>query len=454
MNLRARSYVGAVVVGGAALLGYAFTQPIDWSVVVPIAGLIFLAETALGPLLLRRSGSQTLYMTVVFPIRMAAIVLAGPWSVVLTALVALVAYVRGGRPIVKRVFNAAQFAIAAWLAGIAYTLLGGHVGPVDSETFLGSVLPFAVAALVYYVVNTFLVSVVITLTGPVGYGEFWRQAMRPLTTTYLGYGPVGMLLAVLWSEIGVFAAVIALGPMFIGRWALTQSVAERDVQDSALRTFARAVETKDFYTRGHSERVSKLVGLMGREVGMPEERVALLSYAGLLHDIGKIRVPTHILQKAGPLTRDEFGAIQLHPVYGQAMMRDVSFLDDVLPGILHHHERFDGGGYPMGLAGADIPEFARIISAADALDSMTSTRSYRSATTVEDALAEIRRGAGTQFDPQMVELLDAVVAEHGWQPYDAPAVPEVDEVVASTFDHDDPRRPLPDGDEPREPGVP
>src|SRR5690606_1089011 len=126
--------------------------------------------------------------------------------------------------------------------------------------------PFAVAALVYYLTNTFLVSVVIKLTGPVGYREFWGQAIWPLTTTYLGYRPVGMLLAILWNEIGVFAAVIALGPMFIGRWASLQSVAERDVQDSALRTFARAVETKDFYTRGHSERVSTLVGLMGAEV--------------------------------------------------------------------------------------------------------------------------------------------------------------------------------------------
>lgn len=457
MNLRARLYVGVVIAVGAVLFGYAVSQPIDWSVLIPITVLIFVAETA--PLLLRRSGpSQTLYITVVFPIRMAAIVLIGPWPVVLTTLVSLLAYVRGGRPIVKRVFNAAQFNVSVWLAGLVYILLGGHVGPLGSETFATSLLPFAAAALVYYLVNTFLVSVVIALTGPVGYREFWRQAMRPLTSTYLGYGPVGMLLAILWSEIGVFAALIALGPIFIGRWASLQSVAERDVQDSALRTFARAVETKDFYTRGHSERVSKLVGLMGRDVGMPEERVALLSYAGLLHDIGKIRVPTHILQKAGPLTRDEYAAIQLHPVYGQAMMRDVSFLDDVLPGILHHHERFDGGGYPMGLAGEDIPEFARIISAADALDSMTSTRSYRSATTVADALAEIRRGAGTQFDPQMVELLDLVVEKHGWQPYDAPAVAEPEEVVTSTFDHDDPRRPLPGGSgeagKSREPGVP
>lgn len=455
MSLHARFYVCGVTVVAAALLGYAVTRPVDWLVVLLIAVLVFVADVE--PVLLRRStASQTLHMTVSFPIRMAAIVLAGPWSVALTTLVSLVSFSRGGRPLVKRVFNAAQYTVTVCLAGLTYVALGGHVGPVDGDAFLTSLLPFAAAALVYYLVNTFLVSVVIVLTGPLNYREFWRTSMLPMTSTYLGYGPVGMLIAVLWAQVGVLAAVLALGPIFIARWASGQLLAERKTHDGALRTFARAVEAKDLYTRGHSERVSTLTGMMGRELGWHTDRVALVSHAGLLHDIGKIRVPTHILQKAGPLTRDEFAAIQLHPVYGQAMMRDVAFLDEVLPGILHHHERLDGAGYPMGLAGTDIPEFARVIAVADALDSMTSTRSYRNATTVADAMAEIARSAGSQFDPEMVRVLEAVVERDGWQPHHVPAQPPWGGGVTSTFDHDDPRRPLPPGDseptdEPREP---
>ncbi|MBO0829934.1 MAG: HD-GYP domain-containing protein, partial [Streptosporangiales bacterium] len=223
---------------------------------------------------------------------------------------------------------------------------------------------------------------------------------------------------------------------------------EREAREGTLRAFARAVETKDYYTRGHSDRVARLSELMGREAKLPEERVGLLRYAGMLHDIGKIRVPTEILRKAGPLTRDEFATIQLHPVYGQAMMRDVAFLDDVLPGILHHHERYDGSGYPMGLAGRDIPHFARVITVADAFDCMTSTRSYRSARSVDEALAELRRGKDTQFDPDMVDLIEAVIAREGWEPHTLPAAADEVRATQVAYDHDDPGRPIPvqDGD--------
>ncbi|MQA04731.1 MAG: HD domain-containing protein [Streptosporangiales bacterium] len=441
----ARVYIGAVGAVGAAGLVFAFTHRVDWAMVAPLAVLVVAADAAPAVALKRGAGGVSL--SVAFPIRMAAVVLTGPWGAVIASAASLFAYVPGGRTPVKRVFNVGQYMIAVGLAGLVYNGLGAETGPLNGGNFASALFPFAVAALVYCLVNVALVSIVLALTSPIRPSELWREALRPLAPTYLGYGPVGMVIAVLWDEVGVLAAVLALGPIFIARWASTQLVAERQMHDGALRTFARAVEAKDLYTRGHSERVSKLSSLMGSELGMGEDRVALLRYAGLLHDIGKIRVPTHILQKAGPLTRDEFAAIQLHPVYGQAMMRDVAFLDDVLPGILHHHERMDGAGYPMGLAARDIPEFARIIAVADALDSMTSTRSYRSASSVVDAMAEIRRSAGPQFDPAMVAVLEAVVEQHGWQPHHMRAAPATVEGVLSTFDHDDPRRPLPGGDD-------
>ncbi|MQA78558.1 MAG: HD domain-containing protein [Streptosporangiales bacterium] len=435
-----RVYIGGTALIGGALLVFAATRPLDWWLVVPLALLVVVADAAPASMFKHGTGSVTLSVT--FPIRMAAVVLTGPWGAIIATTATLFVYVPGGRPLVKRVFNVAQYNIAVGAAGLVYVGLGGHVGPLTVDTFVASMLPFAASALVYYAFNTALVSMVVALTSSIRPHDLWRQAIVPLAPTYLGYGPIGLLLAVLWGEVGVFAAVLALGPIAVARWASIQLVAERGVQESALRTFARAVETKDFYTRGHSERVSQLSTLMGREAGFSDERVALLGYAGLLHDIGKIRVPTQILQKAGPLTRDEYAAIQLHPVYGQAMMRDVSFLDDVLPGILHHHERFDGAGYPMGLAAYDIPEFARVITVADAFDCMTSTRSYRPARSTEEALAELNRGSGTQFDPVMVELLGRVVARDGWTPNTTPVAVPLPE-LAVAFDHDDPRRPIP-----------
>lgn len=435
-----KCYIGGIAIIGGALVFSAAMTPMDWLVVALVAALILIADSA--PAILLRSGSEQVTTSVGFPIRMAAIVLTGPWGAAVSTLAGLFIYVRGGQPVIKRVFNVAQRTIAVCLAGLVYVGLGGHVGLPRADTFLTSLLPFVAAGLIYYVVNTGLVTVVVALTSATGPSEAWRKGFRPLAFTYLGYGPIGLLIAVLWSEVGVLAAVFAIGPILVVRWAANQLTAEQEAQQNALQAFARAVETKDFYTRGHSERVSRLSELMGRAASWPDERVVLLSYAGLLHDIGKIRVPTSILQKSGPLTREEYAAVQLHPVYGQAMMRDVKFLDDVLPGILHHHERFDGTGYPMGLSGHDIPEFARMLSVADALDSMTSTRSYRSATAVPTALHEIRRNAGSQFDPAMVAILDAVIAEHGWQPTSTPR-PTDDVGVRATFDHDDPLRPVP-----------
>ena len=145
--------------------------------------------------------------------------------------------------------------------------------------------------------------------------------------------------------------------------------------------------------------------MIARILGMREDRVEALRYAGILHDVGKLGVPTRVLQKTGPLSDMEFDAIKRHPRNGTEMVRGISFLEEAYNGIMHHHERLDGRGYPLGLSGSDIPEFARIIAVADAFDSMTSTRSYRGARDVPAALAELQRCAGTQFDGVMVQAL-------------------------------------------------
>ena len=151
-------------------------------------------------------------------------------------------------------------------------------------------------------------------------------------------------------------------------------------------------------------------------LGMSDERVNALRYAGMLHDVGKLGVPTEMLHKTSGLTDDEFAAIQAHPVPGTEMLQRIEFLDEASQGILHHHERMDGLGYPMGLAGSNIPEFARVIAVADAFDSMTSTRSYRGARTVEEAIDELERCKGSQFDPAMVEALVSALRNSTWSP--------------------------------------
>jgi HD-GYP domain-containing protein (c-di-GMP phosphodiesterase class II) len=149
-----------------------------------------------------------------------------------------------------------------------------------------------------------------------------------------------------------------------------------------------------------------------------------------------------VLQKNGPFTDDENAAIQLHPIRGKEIIKEISFLNEALLGIMHHHEKLDGRGYPLGLAGEEIPEFARIIGVADAFDAMTTTRSYRPALPIPVALAELRRCAGTQFDPVIVTAFLKALDRQGWEPPGPVVLPQDGTAQVTCQDHDDPSAPL------------
>lgn len=168
-----------------------------------------------------------------------------------------------------------------------------------------------------------------------------------------------------------------------------------------LEALTASIDAKDRYTCGHSRRVAHLSHRLALAIGMSDEDADRVRIAGLVHDVGKIGVPEAVLTKTGRLTDDEFEAIKQHPEIGHRILKDIPLLADVLPGVLHHHERFDGKGYPHNLAGQAIPQMARIIALADTFDAMSSNRSYRSAMPRAQVLAEVARCAGAQFDPDL-----------------------------------------------------
>jgi putative nucleotidyltransferase with HDIG domain len=170
-----------------------------------------------------------------------------------------------------------------------------------------------------------------------------------------------------------------------------------------LHSLTSAVDAKDAYTCGHSERVALLSRHLAQEIGLPDAEVDQIYMAGLLHDVGKIGVPESVLQKTGKLTSEEFDQMKKHPQIGARILSDVKQIKAIIPGVLYHHERYDGKGYPSGLSGANIPLMGRIICLADCFDAMTSNRTYRKALPLEVAVTEIRRCAGTQFDPALAE---------------------------------------------------
>jgi putative nucleotidyltransferase with HDIG domain len=183
----------------------------------------------------------------------------------------------------------------------------------------------------------------------------------------------------------------------------------RERSTAAMESLTATVDARDAYTAGHSRRVQKISLAIGEELGLSPEELEPLGYAALFHDIGKLGLPDAILLKPARLDAAEWALIMRHPSDGASIIERLGFLNDAVPAIRHHHERYDGRGYPDRLAGSEIPLGARIIHVADAFDSMLSARVYRPARSLEATLAEIERMAGVQFCPRAVEALKAVM---------------------------------------------
>ncbi len=188
---------------------------------------------------------------------------------------------------------------------------------------------------------------------------------------------------------------------------LENAMLYEDLQDmfmGTLRSLVNAIDAKDTYTCGHSERVAWLGRSLAQAAGLDEHTVERLHLAGLLHDVGKIGVPESVLTKPGRLTDEEFDIIKTHPRIGARILQGIRQMQDLIPGVLYHHERYDGRGYPDGLSGDNIPLFGRLLCLADSFDAMSSTRTYRQALPLHEVLEEVRRCAGSQFDPHLAEV--------------------------------------------------
>jgi hypothetical protein len=437
----ARLYIGLVVLATVAL---AVRTPLGipphshfWFELAILQLLFLICDSTPSPLASRQakwspSSSATL----------AAVVLLGPVGAAFVGAVSVISIRRGLRPAV-RLFNGAMSALSGYAAGRAYLALNGHVVglPHFGRNPWIIIGPFAVAAAVHVVVNQALIWCVGRLNrGTLG-NEALESSLPLLLVSDLGYAALGLIIASLWTVMSAFAAVLVLVPLFVARWAMGQFAEQQRAYAATMNALCRAVETKDFYTRGHGDRVARGSGMIARQIGMRPNRTEAIMFAGMLHDVGKLGVPTQVLQKTGPLTEDELAAIQLHPMRGLEIVREIGFLYEALAGIMHHHERIDGRGYPMGFAGHEIPEFARIIAVADAFDSMTSTRSYRAAKSIDQAVTELCKGAGTQFDELLVEAFIKALDREGWE-LPEPAARPADVGTITAQDHDDPTAPL------------
>ena len=438
----AKVYLTVVTVGALAALIAAVvqlaSQPDDVRA-EHVRMLLVLSPIFVLSIYLKSSMTQEISLSASVPILSAAYLIGG-WSV--ACLVGFSAIVLDRRKALSRVlFNNAQWVLMGLAGGLIYEAMGGvEMGTLPRDGFSYELLvPIIVSIVAVIGVNAALMLGILAFQEQIKPSTIWRNMVATSVGSIFAYGLLGLLMAVLWSIGGGFAAALVLLPLLVARRAFNQYAEQREAYESTIRALVQAVETKDHYTRGHSERVSRASVLIARILRMRDDRVEALRYAGILHDVGKLGVPTRVLQKTGPLDDEEFDAIKRHPWNGTEMVRGIAFLEEAYNGIMHHHERLDGRGYPMGLAGPDIPEFARIIAVADAFDSMTSTRSYRGARRVPEALHELEKCAGTQFDPAMVAALVEALQREPWTAVAPADQRQIDiELGSPSFDHDDP----------------
>ncbi len=415
---RARVYVACVTLAAAACLWP--LPPLhtsEWAVLL-LAGLFAGSELV----------ARSRFVGTCYPVLLAGAFLLSPTAAALVALPgALLAPVTERPFVLRRVFRAAQLTLSVWAAARTHGGLGGQEAVVTAD-FPCALLPAGAAVLAFCLVFTLLDAGVLTLAAGVPPAPFRRRGSAARCRAWRGlfgrslapiavHGLAGLMMAVLWrSPYGPVAALLVLPPMCVAWWAFAQYHRERAAHRATIRALVQAVDIKDGYTRGHGERVGQASMMIARELGMDDERVETLRFAGILHDVGKLGVPTRLLRKDGPLTPEERRVIELHPEYGHEMVRGIRFLGEARAAVLHHHERLDGTGYPYGLAGDRIPESARVVAVADAFDAMTSTRSYSRARPVAAAVEELERCAGRHFDPRMVGALVRALARHGWRP--------------------------------------
>ena len=394
-------YYGAVVLCAAALFAYTVPGllPPPWLTLAMVGGLMLASE--LGPIGLPSGG----YATASAVFDLPSLLILGP---VYTALLDVVStlIVQGvvlRKPPVKVWFNVACFAVTDFAAGYAYHLAGGRVGALNLQH---DVLALLACGGAYFLVNSALVSTVIGLTSGPNPWRIWQRNFQSGLLHHLSFIALGTLVAVTYFGAGPWGLVLFAIPFLVARQAFRLYMEIRSDLKDFVRALTEVLDEIDPYTRHHSMRVAEYSVRLARALRLPEHEVEEIEYAALVHDLGKIG-PQHqrIVQTQGGLSPEEQRTLRAHPAAGAAIVSKVRALKRAGEIVRCHHERPDGRGYPFGLRGEDVPVGARILKVSDAFDAMTSDRPYRRALSLEAALGEIERGAGTQFDARVVECL-------------------------------------------------
>ena len=402
MPVKLKIYVAVVAILAIALFIYLFPAlfliPNIWVIFAFFLTLSVFVEFI--PVDLPIAGS----ISIGFPVDFVVILVYGPaLAMLITAISAIIHEVLEKKNSwYKIVFNASQYALSVGIAGLTYQYIGGVVG---FQNFFKYFLPAALCAFSYCLINLILVTIVISLSQGGRITTVWRINFKGILPSYIAESPLGFLMAVIYVQAGVLGILLFFLPLLLARRSFELYTKMRKVYLDTIKALAAAIDAKDPYTKGHSERVAQIAVLLAQELNLSDLDIENIEYTALLHDIGKIGIEDRILGKSSKLSNEEFKKIKEHPIVGAKIIEPVDFLKNSYKTIYHHHEKYNGGGYPDGLKEKDIPLCARIIAVADAYDAMGSDRPYRKKLSKEKILKEFTEQSGKQFDPQIVTAL-------------------------------------------------
>jgi putative nucleotidyltransferase with HDIG domain len=346
---------------------------------------------------------------------------AGTLTVVLDTIVAAWSARKRSREPLRIIFNTTSSAISIWAAGTAFYLIAGvsplsEQSPAESVPLPQLIFPLAALTLIYFTVNTVLVAIAVAAERKERAYVIWRKNFLWLSLNYFGGASVAALL-VSYTRSLDFTALGVIVPLLVISYFTYKTSLDR-LQDairhvdevnrlyiSTIETLATAIDAKDQVTHGHIRRVQQWALALAAELGVHDPgQMKAIEAAALLHDMGKLVVPEHILNKPGRLTPGEFDKMKRHASVGADILSSVRFPYPVVPIVRYHHENWDGTGYPSGLRGVAIPIGARILAVVDCFDALTSDRPYRKALSDEEAVAILVQRRGTMYDPMVVDM--------------------------------------------------